>query len=136
MANLRLNLDTALYAALNVAAVIAQATGGVWNSLAPRSANPPYVIFQAASKVEEYRFDGRGMTARYIVKAVSREPWRKLASTVDTQIDAALQDATLTITGFTQLLCRRETDFYLAEEREGELWQHVGGVYQIMVDQT
>ena len=136
MANLRVNLDKGLYDALNVAAVIAEAKGGIWNSLAPKSAKPPYIVFQASSKIDDYRFNGRGATARYIVKAVSHSPWPKEAATIDTQIDVALQDAALTIAGFSQLLCRRDGDFYFTEIDMGEVWQHMGGIYQIMVDQS
>ena len=47
MANLRVNLDTAIYTVLNVAAVTNEATGGVYNSMAPDGTEPPFVIFQA-----------------------------------------------------------------------------------------
>ena len=47
MANLRVNLDTAVYSVLNVEAVVNEATGGVFNGLAPQGTAPPYVVFSA-----------------------------------------------------------------------------------------
>ena len=54
MANLRVNLDTAIFSTLNVAAVTNEATGGVYNILAPQGTAPPFVVFQAMSKTDDY----------------------------------------------------------------------------------
>lgn len=137
MANLRPNLDAALFAVLNVESLIAVAPGGVFNQLAPEGTTPPYVIFQHASKADDYfAFTKRGAEAVYIVKAVSRSPWPKEASTIDTQIDTLLQDATLTITGYSRLYCRRESDFDLRENSDGEIYQHIGGLYRVIADES
>ena len=61
MANLRVNLDTAIFSTLNVASVTNEATGGVFNSVAPQGAEPPFVVFQAMSKTDDYfAYTGRG----------------------------------------------------------------------------
>ena len=54
----------------------------------------------------------------------------------DTQIDTALQDATLTITGFNHVYCRRESDIYLTENVGGVMYQHIGGTYRIIGDES
>ena len=137
MANLRPNLDKAIFDTLNVASLTALATGGVFNSFAHPSVSTPYVVFQAFSKVDEYwAFTKRGAQAVYMVKAVSESPWPKEAAAIDTQIDALLQDATLTITGFGLVTCRRESDFYLPEEVGGKVYQHQGGLYRVVADQS
>ena len=136
MANFRLNVDKAVFDTLNVAGVVNVATGGVFNTMARRDVSPPYVIFQAMSKVDEHSFNGRFGNAVYMVKAVSRSPWPKEAEDVDTQVDTVMEDASLSITGYTRLLCRREQDFYLVEDQGGERWQHVGGLYRIIADQV
>lgn len=136
MANLRVNLDKAVYDKLNVTAVTNVATGGVFNTLAPQGTAPPYVLFQAMTKMDEHSFNGRFGNALYMVKAVSRSPWPKEALDIDTQIDTALEDASLSITGYTALLCRRESDIYLTEDAGGVIWTHSGGLYRIMADQT
>ena len=137
MANLRVNLDTAVYAVLNVATVTNEATGGVFNLLAPANTEPPYVVFQAMSKVDEYwSYTGRGGAAVYMIKAIDRSPWPKAAGDIDTQIDSVMQDASLSITGHALLMCRRESDFYLTEDQEGVIYQHIGGLYRIIADQS
>lgn len=137
MANLRPNLDAALFTVLNVSSLTNLATGGVFNSIAPQDTAPPYVVYQSFSKVDDYyAFSKRGGDALYMVKAVTQTPWPKDAATIDSQIDTLLQDATLSITGFTQFVCRRESDIYLVENVGGEVYQHQGGMYRIVADET
>ena len=138
MANLRVNLDTAVYSVLNVAAVTNEATGGVFNGIAPHSTTPPFVVFQAMSKLDEYWSfaGGRGGSAVDMVKAIDRSPWPKSAGDIDTQIDSVMQDASLSVTGHSLLSCRREEDVYLVEDQEGVIYQHVGGLYRITADQS
>ena len=137
MANLRVNLDTAIYTVLNVESVVNEAIGGVFNSLAPQDTSPPFVVFQAMSKVDDYfAFTGRGGSAIYMVKAIDRSPWPKSAGDIDTQIDSVMQDAALSITGHALLSCRRESDIYLVENQDGVIYQHIGGLYRILADQS
>ena len=137
MANLRVNLDTAVFDILNIEAVTNEATGGVYNGVAPQGIDPPIVVFQAMSKVDDYfSYTGRGGAAVYMVKAISRSPWPKEAGNIDTQIDSAMQDASLSITGFSLLMCRRESDIYLVEDQGGVIYQHIGGLYRILADQS
>lgn len=137
MANLRPNLDAALFIVLNVQSLTNLAEGGVFNTLAPQGTKPPYVVFQAMSKVDDYwAYTQRGGDALYMVKAITQIAWPKDSADIDTQIDILLQDVTLSIAGYTQLLCRRESDIYLMEDVGGEVYQHQGGIYRIIADQT
>mgnify|MGYP001601850689 CR=1 FL=1 len=136
MASLRTNLDKAIFDALNVVAVHTAAPGGVYNMVAPLGAKPPFVVFQAVSKVDDYSFASRYAQALYQVKAVSRSAWPKEAAEIDDDIDTALQNAALTIAGYTLLYCRREADFYLMEDVGGVIWHNVGGTYRIWADES
>ena len=138
MANLRVNLDTAVYTVLNVEAVTNEATGGVFNQLAPAGTEPPYVVFQAMTKVDEYYSyaGGRSGSALYMVKAIDRSPWPKSAADIDTQIDSAMQNASLSITDHALLECRRESDIYLVEDLAGVIYQHIGGMYRVIADES
>lgn len=136
MANFRVNVEKAIFDTLNVAAVVAVATGGVYNSQARKKTKPPYVIFQIMAKTDENSFNGRYANAIYMVKAVSQSEWPKEALDVDTQIDSVMEDASLTVSGYSNLLCRRESDFILAETVNGQIWQHAGGLYRIIADQS
>ena len=136
MASLRSALDTAMFNALNVAGVLAAAPGGVYNTVAPAGAAPPYVVFQAVTKVDDYSFGARYAQATYQVIAVSRNPWPKEAADIDDDIDTALQDVALSITGYTALRCRRENDIYFQEEVGGVLYHKIGGGYRIWADEA
>jgi hypothetical protein len=137
MANLRVNLDTAIYSILNVEAVTNEAIGGVFNGIAPQGIEPPFVIFQAMSKIDDYfAFTGRGGSTIYMIKAIDRSIWPKTAGDIDTQIDSVMQDASLSITGHTLLMCRRESDLYLVEDQAGMVYQHIGGLYRIIADES
>jgi hypothetical protein len=89
------------------------------------------------SKVDDYfAFTGRGGAAIYMVKAIDRSIWPKGAGDIDTQIDSVMQDASLSITGHALLMCRRESDIYLTEDQAGIVYQHIGGLYRIIADQS
>ena len=137
MANLRVNLDTAIFNVLNVASVTNEATGGVFNGVAPQGTEPPFVVFSAMSKTDDYfAYSERGGQAVYMVKAIDRSPWPKSAGDIDTQLDSVMQDASLSITGHSLISCRREEDIYLVEDLAGVMYQHVGGLYRIIADET
>jgi hypothetical protein len=137
VANLIAALDAALFTALNIAAVNNVATGGVYSRRAPQGTVSPYLIYNLQSKVDDYwAYTKRGGQALYLVKAVSKALWPKEAQDIDTQIDTALQDATLTITGFSQIYCRREANLEFPEEVDGVIYQHVGGIYRIIADES
>jgi hypothetical protein len=136
MANFRLNADKAVFETLNVEALHDLAPGGVFNTIAPQGTGTPYVVFKFVSKVDEHSFNGRFADAVYAVKVVTDRPWPKDAEDVDTQIDTLMEDAALSITGFSTIYCRRESDFDLTEEMGGKFFTHVGGLYRIMADQA
>ena len=136
MANLRPELDTAIFSVLNVASLVDLATGGVYSVVAPAGTEPPYVIFQPQSKIDDYwAFTKRGGEALYMVKAVSRSPWPMEASTIDTEVDTLLQDATLSISGYTHLHCRRESDIDVPVTEGDVVYQQIGGLYRIIADE-
>ena len=137
MANLRVNLDSAVYEKLNITAVTNEAVGGVFNQMAPEGPQTPFVVFQAMSKVDDYwSYTGRGGTAVYMIKVIDESGWPKAAADIDTQIDSAMQDVALSVTGYALLQCRRESDIYLVENSEGRTFQHIGGLYRIEADQS
>ena len=137
MANLRVNLDSAVYENLNITAVTNEAVGGVFNQMAREGTQTPFVVFRAMSKVDDYwSYTGRGGTAVYMIKVIDESGWPKAAADIDTQIDSAMQDVALSVTGYSLLQCRRESDIYLVENSEGRTFQHIGGLYRIEADQS
>ncbi len=133
MANLRPNLDTAILTILDVTAVQAVATGGIYNSIAHPKAVPPFIIYQAVSKTDHRTLGVRFGDAVYLVKGISRSNWPSQAAELDTQIDLVMEDTSLTIMGYNHVtgMCFRTEDFYFQEESGGVMWTHQGGLYRI-----
>lgn len=100
----------------------------VYYALAPQGATPPYIIVQRQTATDEYTFDGRGVNALYVVKAVSNRQWPVEAWNVYGTVHDTLQNAPLAITGFTTLRCERRN---VVEYIDPERFWHVGGVYRI-----
>lgn len=137
MANFRAAVDKAVFDALNVESMLTLSLddgaiiGGVFNKKARDNTKPPFVVFQFVSNIPYYTFGRRFGFGLYLVKGVSESPWPKEASDIDTQIDTLLQDTALTIAGFDQIQCRRESEFDVEEEDGSIIWQHIGGIYRI-----
>lgn len=137
MASFRDEVEPALMTVLNVKSVLDKATGGIWNTHVPPNVDPPWVVFQAVNKNDDYpTFTVRGANGLYMVKAVSDSPYPKDATAIDALVDAVLQNASLSMSSFTLLWCRRESDIYLTEERGGSLWTQTGGLWRIMADES
>ena len=137
MANFRDEVEKAIYDTLNVSSVLDEATGGIWNTHVPPNVKPPCVVFQHISKLDDYpSFTIRGVGALYQIKVVSDSPWPKAAIAIDTLIDSVMQDASLSMSSYSLLWCRRESDINLPEERGSEMWSGVGGLWSIIADET
>jgi len=137
VANFRDEVEDALYTVLNVQSVLDRATGGIWNTHVPPDQQPPWIVFQHMSKLDDYpSFTIRGVSGLYQVKVVSNSPWPKEATEIDTLVDAVLQNASLSMSSYSLLWMRRESDFNMTEERGSEMWTALGGLWRIVADET
>ena len=106
-------------------------TASVYDNVAPRGAQTPYVIFGQQGGGDENITQVRYKSDLYAIKAVS-EVSAKEAGDIDTQIDALMHDTTLTVTSWTNYSCVRETDVdYVETTPEGDNVWHVGAIYRI-----
>lgn len=121
-------LGSALFTRLN-----AQGTVGVFYALAPQGGTPPYCIIQRQAAVDEYTFTSSEVSSDYVVKIVSNRNWPGEAYQVYMHIHNALQDAPLSVAGFSLLRCRRRSTI---EYRDPEGYWHVGGLYRIDIHAT
>ncbi len=125
-------LETGLYNKLNVAAVTDLATGGIWDTNAPKDTSYPYVIFQHSAGGDENLTKSRMRSVVYIVKAVSNV--KNTAADISEKIDDALHHQTLTVTGYTNFWTARQQDFRIGELTDnGIMIYHVGGFYRIRI---
>lgn len=139
-------LGSALYSRLGTVSYTyntngtATATGtlGTYYALAPQNTNPPYVIVQMASALDDYTFgtatNKHGESMDYIVKVISdRYGPTAQAYGIYGQVHDALQDAPLSVAGNQLLRCRRTSRI---EYMDSEKYWHVGGLYRIDVWET
>lgn len=120
-------LGSAIYTALGGTA------GTVYYGLAPQGTNPPYTLVMRQGALDEYTFTSHGVSADYTVKAVSDRYWPSQAYSMYSVKHTLMQDAALTVTGYTSLRCRRQTTL---EYQDGDGYWHVGGVYRIDIHGT
>lgn len=132
--------DTALYTALTGASALTTLLAGtahVYKDLAPEGTDPPYVVFQTQSpSTPRHTFGGVAYeNALITVRGVTQGPSAALAGSIAVQIDAALHDQALTISGHTHMYCRRVQDVDYPElAAGGQRYVHRGAIYRILAD--
>lgn len=98
-------------------------------ALAPQGSALPYGILQPQNPgVDEYTFDGHGVSGDWVVKAVSDREWPGEASGLFTYLDGLMQDAGLSVAGWSVLRCRRVSSLLYQDNKR--FW-HAGGVYRV-----
>lgn len=106
----------------------------VYYGLAPQGTNPPYVVFARQSGVDSYYLYGGtavgnwDITAEYMVKVIDDGLWPGVAQAAYGTVHTMMQDAALSITGFTALRSRRVQTL---EYRDDDGFWHIGGIYQV-----
>ena len=116
-------IGSALYSALGGTA------GTVFYGLAPQGYATPYLLVARQSATDEYTFTSAGVSADYLVTAISDREWPGAeAYPRYATAHALLQGTQLTVTGFQALRCQRTNT---VEYRDQQGYWHVGGVYRI-----
>ena len=128
---------TKLTGASALTALLTGGTAGVFESVAPEGEDPPYVVFNVQSpSTPAYTFGAASVKyedAIFQVKAITEAHSAASAGTIADKIDDALNGATLTITGYTQLLCARVQNIDYPElAAGGKRFNHRGGLYRVM----
>ena len=129
MANDFTAFASAVYTALGGTA----ANPPAYYAIAPQGSTPPYTVFQRMSASDEYTFDSRGVGADYMVKVISNRQWPGEAYNAYGSVHTAIQNAALSISGYTALRCERRTTI---EYQDNDRFWHVGGIYRIEGWQT
>lgn len=133
-------VSVAMYSKLTAANLQSGGTVPVFEWLAPENQDPPYVVFHKQANTPRYTMGSASSggtafeNALYMVRAVTVGPSMAQAGTIANLCDAALNLAALSISGYTHLLCRRESDVQYVETRDGQRWNHAGALYRIVAD--
>ena len=100
----------------------------IYDTLAPSDVQPPFEIFQRMTGTDWHTFNTRGENLEYMIKSVSDRDWQGVAYARYGTIHATVEDATFTITGFTQLRFRRISTINYQDK---DLYWHAGGIYRV-----
>lgn len=130
-------LETAIYSRLSGGTALTALLGGTaaYNTVLPGSASYPAVVFQLQGGGDENLTPRRSKSLLYTIKAISATG-AKQAGAVDAEIDTLMHGRPLTVSGYTNFWCMRESDVSYAEPNgAGGYYWHVGGVYRIRLAQ-
>jgi hypothetical protein len=116
------------------APLVAAIAGGINEGIAPRKVRYPFIVYQLVASPREHQFDGEQIHALFDISVFAENPVD--ANTVDALIDAALNDAVLTVEGQTNMLCHRVADLPTGPDidSEGRRIFQVGGSYSVWTD--
>ena len=132
-------VDTALNSLL-AADVAGTATGtlgqlgatGVYRAVASQGSVEPYIVFNQQTGTDSYTFSSRDTRSLlYQVKAVGKGSSALTPAKMAERIDALLTDQPLTLTGWTNIRLRRESDVEYVEVANGQQYHHLGGLYRV-----
>ena len=132
-------VDTALYSLL-AADVAGTATGtlgqlgatGVYRAVASQGSVEPYIVFNQQAGTDSYTFSSRDTRSLlYQVKAVGKGSSALTPAKMAERIDALLTDQPLTLTVWTNIRLRRESDVEYLEVANGQQYHHIGGLFRV-----
>lgn len=106
----------------------------VYDSLAPRSATYPLVIFQFQGGHDTFGVGTARILSQgtWLVKGVEKAKGFGTLKTIAGTIDSLLHASSGTAGGGTVLACVREQPFMMVENQDGEEYRHLGGIYRIL----
>ena len=128
-------VEKGIAAALDVAAVIAIVPSARhYNMLPPTNAIYPVIVFNLLESDAEGRgFAEDAQSFRYMIKCIAKgDPSVVTAGDCADEIDTAIDQVTLTVTGATAYKARRESHLrYMEFDQQNEPIVHCGAVYRI-----
>lgn len=132
-------LDQGFYDELSTASAFNTAVGGrIHHRQALEGSAYPLCIFGEQTGIDGQVFAGRSQTNRlYLVKVVDEDELGEDAGSAYELADAALEGATLTISGHRQIgKVQREQTIGYSETKNGRTYWHEGGIYRVVTQAT
>jgi hypothetical protein len=128
-------LETALYSRLSTSAALISELGGtaIYNKRAPQDVGSKYVIFQWQGGGDDNITPHRTRNVLYFVAGVGLT--QAAAAAIDTDIDTALHNQVLTVTGWHNASIARDRDINFVENDNANVPRFtVGGIYRIRLE--
>jgi hypothetical protein len=126
-------IANALYTALTTA--LGANVTGVFPGVAPEGTAAPYVTYQKADGFDRRVFRARATVwTEWLVKAWDEGDSVARAQAIAALVDGALDEQTLTVSGWTTICCRRVRALPdMAEEASGLIVRSAGARYEVEV---
>ena len=123
--------DTTLNALL--AAPAAGYAKAIYHDQAPENAQYPLVVFSRSSGVptDTFHTPGAYETDVWLVKGIDRSSSADVVESIAARIQALLNDASLSISGRTLMMLRRQSDIEYPEVTNGESFKHSGSLFRV-----
>lgn len=108
----------------------------IYYQVAPAGAGFPYVILNKQSGIPSYALKQKAYdTDVWLIKAIDRSDTADVADAIATRLDVLLTDATISISGKTELYLRREdSDIDYAEISDGVTYRHAGSNFRLIYE--
>ena len=130
------DLEAAIFSKLTGASTVTSllaTSGSVFNVTVPTGYGYPLILFNLQGGGDLNDTPRRAKEPLYQVKALSDISMYE-AGQIDDAMDAVLHNTTLTVSGWTNYWCARESDVRFAESLpDGSYIYHSGGIYRIGV---
>lgn len=105
----------------------------IYYEMAPQGSRYPYVIFNKQASTPRYALGARAYDNDvWLIKGVDGGSSADTVDSIASRLDALLTDATLSISGKTQLYLRRESDVDYSEDVDGVLVRHAGSLFRFV----
>jgi hypothetical protein len=106
----------------------------IFHRRAPRDAPTPFIVLDKQAGTPSYASGAIDINDElWLVKAVDRSSSATAAETIAARVDTVLRDAPITVTGRNLMWLRRDSDVDYLEEDQADAYQHVGGLYRLIV---
>lgn len=127
-------VEVGIYAKLSGDATLMATATGVYHRKAPAGSVAPYVVFHKQSGIHDFALASRmWRDYLYLIKIVDQSDSTSQAGTLLERIDTLLNDGTITVSGYSLMEMRRQSDVEYDEVVEGVTWQHVGALFRIWI---
>ena len=129
-------IGSALYSKLTAGTALTallSGTSAVYRNLAPDHATLPYVVFSLSAGGPLNRTPSDSREQVYFVRAYASGA--NTAGRIDGEVSSLLHHGSISVSGYTNYLIDRETDFELVETPEsGDKVYMAGAYYRISID--
>jgi hypothetical protein len=106
----------------------------IYDGIAPKDAQFPYVIINLQSDVDEEAMNDPAAYTEHtwLIKGVDQSTSGDAADAIADRIRVLLNDTTLSISGASLMYLRRQSGVRYPEQTEGVIYRHSGGLYRLV----